>query len=35
LAGIGASDAQLLEAAWEKVSGNSALHETFVSVRKV
>ena len=35
LASIGASDAQLLETAWERISGNSALHETFVSVRKV
>jgi len=30
----GASDAQVLETAWDKVSGNAALHETFVSVRK-
>ena len=35
LAGVGASDAQLLETAWEKVSGNAAMHETFVKVRKV
>ena len=35
LAGVGASDAQLLETAWDKVSGNAALHETFVKVRKV
>jgi thiosulfate reductase/polysulfide reductase chain A len=35
LAGAGASDAQLLETAWDKVSGNAALHETFVKVRKV
>ena len=35
LAAVGASDAQLLETAWDKVSGGSALHETFVSVRKV
>ena len=32
---VGASDAQLLETAWDKVSGNAALHETFVKVRKV
>jgi thiosulfate reductase/polysulfide reductase chain A len=31
----GGSDAELLETAWDKVSGNAALHETFVSVRKV
>jgi thiosulfate reductase / polysulfide reductase chain A len=31
----GGSDAQLLETAWDKVSGNASLHETFVSVRKV
>jgi thiosulfate reductase / polysulfide reductase chain A len=35
LAAGGASDAQLLETAWDKVSGGSALHETFVKVRKV
>ena len=35
VAGVGASDAQLLETAWDKVSGNAALHETFVKVRKV
>lgn len=35
LAGVGACDAQLLETAWDKVSGNAALHETFVTVRKV
>lgn len=35
LAGVGASDAQLLETAWDKVSGNAAMHETFVKVRKV
>ena len=34
-AGNGGSDAELLETAWDKVSGNAALHETFVSVRKV
>lgn len=31
----GGSDAVLLEAAWDKVSGNAAMHETFVRVRKV
>src|SRR5215469_9783555 len=35
VAGVGACDAQLLETAWDKVSGNAALHETFVKVRKV
>jgi thiosulfate reductase / polysulfide reductase chain A len=35
LAGVGACDAQLLETAWDKVSGNAAMHETFVKVRKV
>lgn len=35
VAGTGGSDAELLETAWDKVSGNAALHETFVSVRKV
>jgi thiosulfate reductase / polysulfide reductase chain A len=34
-AGNGGSDAELLETAWDKVSGNASLHETFVSVRKV
>ena len=34
LAGAGASDAQVLETAWDKISGNAALHETFVKVRK-
>lgn len=33
--GRGGSDALLLETAWDKVSGNAAMHETFVSVRKV
>lgn len=32
---VGASDAQLLETAWDKVSGNAAMHETFVTVRKI
>jgi thiosulfate reductase/polysulfide reductase chain A len=31
----GGSDAAILETAWDKVSGNAALHETFVKVRKV
>lgn len=35
LAEAGGSDAVLLETAWDKVSGGSALHETFVKVRKV
>jgi thiosulfate reductase / polysulfide reductase chain A len=35
VAGVGGSDAELLETAWDKVSGNASLHETFVSVRKV
>ena len=35
VAGNGGSDVELLETAWDKVSGNAALHETFVSVRKV
>jgi thiosulfate reductase/polysulfide reductase chain A len=35
LASSGGSDAQLLETAWDKVSGGAALHETFVKVRKV
>jgi thiosulfate reductase/polysulfide reductase chain A len=33
--GQGGSDAVLLEAAWDKVSGNAAMHETFVKVRKL
>jgi thiosulfate reductase/polysulfide reductase chain A len=32
--GVGASDAVVLETAWDQVSGNAAFHETFVSVRK-
>ena len=35
VAGVGAADTQLLETAWDKVSGNAAMHETFVKVRKV
>lgn len=33
--GVGASDAVVLETAWDEVSGNAAFHETFVKVRKV
>jgi thiosulfate reductase / polysulfide reductase chain A len=32
---VGASDAQILETAWDKVSGGAAFHETFVKVRKI
>ena len=32
--GVGAADAILLETAWDKVSGNAAMHETFVRVAK-
>ncbi|HYL12573.1 MAG TPA: molybdopterin-dependent oxidoreductase [Terriglobales bacterium] len=35
VAGAGGCDTELLETAWDKVSGNASLHETFVSVRKV
>ena len=35
VAGTGGCDAEVLETAWDKVSGNASLHETFVSVRKV
>jgi thiosulfate reductase/polysulfide reductase chain A len=35
VAGTGGCDTELLETAWDKVSGNAALHETFVKVRKV
>lgn len=31
----GGSDAAILETAWDAVSGNAAMHETFVTVRKV
>ena len=31
----GGSDAVLLETSWDKVSGNAAMHETFVKLRKV
>jgi thiosulfate reductase / polysulfide reductase chain A len=33
--GVGASDAVVLETAWDEVSGNAAFHETFVKVRKI
>jgi thiosulfate reductase/polysulfide reductase chain A len=29
------SDARLLETAWDKISGNAAIHETFVKIRRV
>jgi len=32
---VGAADSILLETAWDKVSGNAAMHETFVNVVKV
>lgn len=32
--GVGASDAVVLETAWDEVSGNAAFHETFVKVKK-
>jgi thiosulfate reductase/polysulfide reductase chain A len=32
--GVGAADSVLLETAWDKVSGNAAMHETFVTVHK-
>ena len=35
VAGTGGCDTELLETAWDKVSGNASLHETLVSVRKV
>jgi thiosulfate reductase/polysulfide reductase chain A len=35
VAGPGVSDAEILETAWDKVSGGGAFHETFVKVRKV
>lgn len=34
VAGRGASDAEIIETAWDKVSGGGAFHETFVKVRK-
>jgi len=33
--GVGAADAVLLETSWDAVSGNAAMHETFVKVVKV
>jgi thiosulfate reductase / polysulfide reductase chain A len=33
-AGAGASDQDLIEPRWDRISGNAALHETFVSVEK-
>ena len=33
-AGAGASDQDLIEAHWDRISGNAALHETFVTVEK-
>ena len=30
----GGSDAVLIEAAWDRASGNAAMHETFVKVAK-
>jgi thiosulfate reductase / polysulfide reductase chain A len=29
------SDARILETAWDKVSGNAAIHETFVTIKRV
>jgi thiosulfate reductase/polysulfide reductase chain A len=34
VAGKGGADAEILETAWDKVSGGGAFHETFVKVRK-
>ncbi len=34
VAGRGASDAEIIETAWDKVSGGGAFHETFVKVRR-
>lgn len=34
LANSGGADAQILETAWDKVSGGAAMHETLVKVRK-
>ena len=33
-AGAGASDQDLIEPRWDRISGNAALHETFVTVEK-
>jgi thiosulfate reductase/polysulfide reductase chain A len=35
LANSGGSDAQILETAWDQVSGGAAMHETMVKVRRV
>ena len=35
VAGKGGADVEILETAWDKVSGGGAFHETFVKVRKV
>jgi thiosulfate reductase/polysulfide reductase chain A len=35
LATSGGSDAEILETAWDKVSGGAAMHETFVKVRRL
>ncbi len=32
--GVGASDQDLIEPRWDRISGNAALHETFVTVEK-
>ncbi len=34
-AGAGASDQDLIESRWDRITGNAALHETFVTVEKV
>ncbi len=34
-AGRGASDQDLIESRWDRISGNAALHETFVTVERV
>ena len=31
----GAADAQILETAWDRVSGGAAFHETFVKVTRI
>jgi thiosulfate reductase/polysulfide reductase chain A len=33
--GRGASDQDLIESKWDRISGNAALHETFVSVERI
>lgn len=35
IAGRGASDQDLIEPRWDRISGNAALHETFVTVERV